>query len=513
MSDSKPNQISEKSSREEAAEKVIVSPEETSRLIETRREKARLLREKGTNPYPYKYERTHSLADLLKNFDALEKDGTKVRVAGRMTLKRDMGKSVFADIRAQSARFQIYVKRDSVGEDSFSDFKKYDIGDIIGLEGTLFVTRMGEKTLAVSSIEILCKALHPLPDKHAGLVDKEMRYRQRYVDLIVNPEVRDVFVKRSKIVAAIRDYFAEKDFLEVETPILQPIYGGAAARPFVTHHNTLDMELYLRIADELYLKRLIVGGFERVWELCKDFRNEGMDRLHNPEFTMIECYWAYADYFDMMNFVEEMFRYVCAKALGTQVVTYEETELDFSKPFERITMLGSVKDECGVDLSEMNYEESLSEARKKEIDTDSLNNWGQVVEAFFEKFVEPKLSAPTFVMDFPQDISPLAKIHRSNERLTERFELFIAGLECANAFSELNDPDDQRDRFLAMVEGAKKGEKETPNTYDADFITALQYGMPPTSGLGFGVDRMVMILTDQRNIRDVLFFPQMRPEA
>lgn len=492
----------------------IVTPEETSHLIETRRAKAAELREQGINPYPYRFERSHTVAEALADFDSLSAEGseTEISLAGRLMLKRDMGKSIFCDLRDQSGKIQIYAKLNVVGEEGFAVFGKSDIGDIIGVTGTLFTTRKGEKTLQVKSFEVLCKALHPLPDKHAGLSDIETRYRQRYVDLIVNPEVREVFETRTKIISAVRDFLNAKGFLEVETPILQPLYGGAAARPFVTHHNTLDATLYLRIADELYLKRLIVGGFEKVWEYCKDFRNEGMSRFHNPEFSMVELYWAYADYHDMMDMAEELYRTVAEKALGSSLVTFEEHEMDFSKPFARITMVGSVTDATGVDLSELSFEEAQKAAEKLGVDTEDLFNWGKIVEACFEKFVEPKLSQPTFVMDFPVEISPLAKRHRDNPRLTERWEVFIAGLECGNAFSELNDPDDQRDRFLQQVDAAKLGDEEAPNTYDADYVTALQYGMPPTAGWGFGIDRLVMILTNQSSIRDVLLFPQLRPE-
>ncbi len=490
-----------------------ISAEETSHLIETRRQKVADLREKGINPYPYSFKRSHSINEALENFDELSENKKVITVAGRLMLKRIMGKSIFADIRDQDQRIQIYLKIDKIGEEQFRLFEKFDIGDIIGVEGELFVTRKGERTLQLSKVEMLSKSLHPLPDKHAGLVDKEMRYRQRYVDLIMDPEVRKVFQLRSRIVRAVRDFLNGKDFLEVETPVLQPLYGGAAARPFVTHHNALDATLYLRIADELYLKRLVVGGFEKVWEYCKDFRNEGMDRLHNPEFSMVELYWAYADYKDMMQLAEELYRFITKTACGSTQVTFEEIELDFEKPFAKITMVGSVTDETGVDLLEMSYEESIAAAKKLDVETERLTNWGKVVEACFEKFVEPKLTQPTFVMDFPVDISPLAKRHRDNPRLTERWEVFIAGMECGNAFSELNDPDDQRDRFLSQVEQAKSGDEEAPNTYDTDYITALQHGMPPTAGWGFGIDRIVMILANQHSIRDVLLFPQLRPET
>lgn len=511
MSD-KDSKSVENASESNPAESAPVTVEQTSRLIETRRAKVAHLREQGINPYPYRFQRTHSVSSAIAEFETLAEAETSISLAGRLMLKRDMGKSIFADLHDQSGKVQIYLKFNTIGEGPFRIFEKLDIGDIVGVSGSLFTTRKGEKTLQVQSYEILSKSLHPLPDKHAGLQNIEMRYRQRYVDLIVNPEVREVFTLRSKIVRSIRDFLNGKEFLEVETPVLQPIYGGAAARPFVTHHNTLDTTLYLRIADELYLKRLIVGGFEKVWEYCKDFRNEGMSRFHNPEFSMVELYWAYSDYFDMADLAEELFRTVAHQALGSYTVTFEEKIMDFEKPFERITMVGSVTEATGVDLSEMSYEDSLTAAKKLDINIDELRNWGQVVEACFERFVEPKLVQPTFVMDFPKDISPLAKSHRDNPRLAERWEVFIAGLECGNAFSELNDPDDQRERFLSQVAAAKDGDDEAPNTYDKDYITALQFGMPPTAGFGFGVDRLVMILTNQSSIRDVLLFPQLRPE-
>lgn len=489
-----------------------VSAEETSRLIDTRRQKVADLRDSGINPYPYRFERTHTVAEALADFENISENETEIRIAGRIMLKRDMGKSIFADLHDQTGKLQLYIKINDVGEELFKVFGKLDIGDIIGAVGKVFVTRKGEKSLKVFSFEILCKSLHPLPDKHAGLTDVETRYRQRYVDLIMSPEVRGVFSMRTKIVRAARDFLNDKGFMEVETPILQPIYGGASARPFMTHHNTLDADLYLRVADELYLKRLVVGGFEKVWEYCKDFRNEGMSRFHNPEFSMIELYWAYADYFDMMDLAEEMYRAIAHAALGAYKCTFGEIEVDFEPAFDRVTMVGGIKEHSDVDLIDMSYEEALEEAKKRDFNTDDLYNWGKVVEAFFERYVEPTLKRPTFVIDFPRDISPLAKVHRDNERLTERFEIFLAGMECGNAFSELNDPDDQRDRFLAQVEAAKAGDPEAPNKYDADYVTALQYGMPPTAGFGFGIDRLVMILTNQPSIRDVLLFPQLRPE-
>ncbi len=480
-------------------------------LIRTRYQKARDLSDAGVNPYPYRFERTHQIAETLADFDAMAEQETVVRIAGRVMSKRKMGKVFFADLRDSAAKLQIYVKINNVGQEQFDLFNSVDLGDIVGCEGTLFVTRMGEKTLSVTRVELLSKALHPLPDKHSGLQDVEMRYRRRYVDLIANPEVRDTFVMRSRIVQAIRDYLNGEGFLEVETPILQPMYGGASARPFATHHHRLDMEMFLRIADELYLKRLIVGGYDKVWEYCKDFRNEGMDRTHNPEFSMIELYWAYADYNDMAELVENLWRTVTKQVHGGYTFTYGDHEIDVEPPFRRVSMTDSIKEQTGLDLLTMSYEEARAEALKMHIDEEPLINWGKVVESIWEAKVEPTLIQPTFITDFPVEISPLAKKHRSNERLTERFEFFIAGQEMGNAFSELNDPVDQLQRFLQQGKALQAGDEEA-QPLDDDFITALTYGMPPTAGLGFGVDRMVMLLTDQHSIRDVLFFPQMKKE-
>jgi lysyl-tRNA synthetase class 2 len=478
-------------------------------LIRTRREKARQLIELKVNPYSYGYKRSHKIADILSDFDNLEKAEESIRTAGRIMLRRKMGKVFFADLRDSTERIQLYFKKDDIGEDLFKIFDLLDLGDIIGCEGTPFVTRTGERTIKVSTFEVLTKSLHPLPDKHSGLTDKETRYRRRYADLAVNPEVRETFEKRTKIIQTIRSFLNEKGFLEVETPILQPIYGGGMAKPFETHHEKLGQLMYLRIADELYLKRLIVGGFDKVWEFCKDFRNEGLDRLHNPEFSMIELYWAYADYRDIASLFEELLRHTVYAVHGTYKIPYEKHEIDFEPDFQWVTMIGSIKDQIGVDFTDFDYEQAKQEAGKLGIEGDGLINRGKIIEAVWEAKVEPILIQPTFVVDYPVEISPLAKKHREDERLAERFELFIAGQEVGNAFSELNDPMDQLQRFLQQGKALAAGDEEA-QPLDDDFITALALGMPPTGGLGFGIDRLVMLLTNQHSIRDVIFFPQMK---
>ncbi len=478
-------------------------------LIKVRRDKVLDLQSRNINPYPYSFNRSHQITEALNEFDALAENETTISCAGRIMLKRKMGKTFFADLRDGSERIQIYVRKDKVGDEQFDIFNTTDLGDIIGVEGFLFTTKTGEKTLKVTSVKLLTKSLHPLPDKHSGLTDTEQRYRRRYADLIVNPEVRDVFRMRTKIIQMVRDYLNKQEFLEVETPILQPMYGGGNAKPFKTFYNKLDRDMYMRIADELYLKRLIVGGFDKVWELCKDFRNEGIDRFHNPEFTMIEMYWAYADYKDMANLFENMLRDTVFAVHGTYKIPYGENEIDFEPKFKWISMLDSVKEETGVDFSEMSFEEATVKAKEFHVEGDGLINWGKVVEAMWEEKVEPTLIQPTFITDYPVEISPLAKKHRDNPRLTERFELFISSFEMGNAFSELNDPVDQMERFIQQGKAMEAGDDEA-QPLDDDFITALTYGMPPTAGLGFGIDRLVMVLTNQHTIRDVVFFPQMK---
>ena len=478
-------------------------------LIKIRLEKIKDIREKSINPYPYTYARTHQIKDLLESFDSLLAGEAEVAIAGRLMLIRNMGKTFFADLRDAAGKIQIYVRKDMVGDEAFELFDKLDLGDIIGCRGKLFVTKMGERTLKVSSFELLTKSLHPLPDKHAGLTDTEQRYRRRYADLIVNPEVRDVFRMRSRIIQEVRDYLNRHEFLEVETPVLQPIYGGGNAKPFKTYYNKLERDMYLRIADELYLKRLIVGGFDKVWEFCKDFRNEGIDRFHNPEFSMIELYWAYADYKDIAEFFENLLRDVVFAIHGTYKIPYGDKEIDFEPKFKWVSMLDSIQEKTSVDFMALSYDEAKTKAQEMKFFDKSMTNWGKIVEAAWEKYVEPTLIQPTFIADHPTDISPLAKKHRDNPRLTERFELFIAGSEMGNAFSELNDPVDQLERFLQQGKAIAEGDEEG-HPLDDDYITALAYGMPPTGGLGFGIDRLVMLITNQHTIRDVVFFPQLR---
>lgn len=478
-------------------------------LIRTRRQKVHALAQRGLDSYPYRFERTHRIEQLQGQFESLSGGQSVVRIAGRIMLKRKMGKATFADLVDQTGRLQIYVKLNVVGQAAYEVFDTIDLGDIVGCEGTLFVTRTGERTLSVTSLELLCKALHPLPDKHAGLTDVEQRYRRRYADLIVNPEVRETFVKRTKIIRTIRDFLDGEGFLEVETPILQPLYGGGHALPFMTHHQRLHRDLYLRIADELYLKRLIVGGYEKVWEYCKDFRNEGIDRLHNPEFSMIELYWAYADYHDMATLLERLLRHTVFELHGSYRIPYDDHEIDFEPPFRWVTMVDSIREKTGLDFYGLTYEDARRQAVKLGVEDKDLINKGKVIEAVWEAKVEPTLIQPTFIADFPVEISPLAKRHREKEGLTERFELFVAGQEMGNAFSELNDPMDQLRRFMQQGKALAAGDQEA-QPLDDDFITALSFGMPPTAGLGFGIDRLVMLLTNQHNISDVLFFPQMK---
>ncbi len=493
-----------------------------------RRESLKKLRERGIEPYPAaEYQTTHFADEILQNFDENpeKEEWQNVSVAGRLMTQRVMGKASFAVLKDSTARLQLYFNRDVLcpGEDKslYNDvFKKWlDIGDFIGVKGKIFKTQMGETTLEVRELTVLSKALRPLPvvktdeqgKVHHAFADPESRYRMRYVDLIVNENVRETFLKRSQLMGAMRQFFNDRNYLEVETPILQPIPGGAAARPFKTHHNALDIPLYLRIANELYLKRLIVGGFEGVYEFAKDFRNEGMDRTHNPEFTVMEIYVAYKDYFWMMDFTEKMMRHTVQAVLGDLKVKAGEHEIDFSKDFRRVKMLDLIEEKTGFDLSGKSEREIRDICAKLKIQTDETMGKGKLIDEIFGETCEPHLIQPTFIMDYPVEMSPLCKKHRDNPELTERFELFINGKEMANAYSELNDPIDQRARFEDQLKLSEKGDDEAM-FIDQDFLRALEYGMPPTSGMGIGIDRFAMLLTGQSSIQEVLFFPQMRPE-
>lgn len=475
-----------------------------------RLEKLQTMQEAGADPFVLtKYDVTHHSAEVKENFEALE--GKTVRVAGRMMSKRVMGKASFCNIQDLQGKIQSYVARDSIGEDPYKAFKKFDIGDIIGIEGEVFQTKTGEISIHASEITLLSKSLQVLPEKFHGITNTDMRYRQRYVDLIMNQDVKDTFIKRSKIISAIRKYLDGQGFMEVETPMLVSNAGGAAARPFETHFNALDLDIKLRISLELYLKRLIVGGMERVYEIGRVFRNEGLDTRHNPEFTLMELYQAYTDYHGMMDLTENLYRYVAEEVLGTTKITYNGIQMDLGKPFERITMLDAVKKYSGVDFNEIHtLEEARAIAKEHHIEYEERHQKGDILNLFFEEFVEEHLVQPTFVMDHPIEISPLTKKKPENPDYVERFEFFMNGWEMANAYSELNDPVDQRERFKAQEALLAQGDEEA-NTTDEDFLYALELGMPPTGGIGFGIDRMVMLLTDSPAIRDVLFFPTMKP--
>lgn len=474
----------------------------------------------GINPYPYGFERSHQTHEVKDAFDKLE--GKEVAVAGRIMAVRVMGKASFCHIQDMQGRLQLYVARDSIGEEVYKMFKMLDIGDHIGVTGEVKKTKTGEVSVFANSLELLNKSIRPLPiakEKEVEgekvvydqFADKELRYRQRYIDLVVNPEVRDVFIKRSRIISAMRRFLDNAQCLEVETPVLQPLYGGAAARPFTTHHNTLDMKLYLRIANELYLKRLIVGGFDRVYEFAKDFRNEGMSRFHNPEFTQVEVYVAYKDYNWMMEFVEQMITQVAKEVLGSTKIKFNEHEIDLKTPWRRLPILQGIKEYTGEDVGELDEEGLRKVAKKLNVDVTPDMSGSKIIDEIFGEYVEPKLIQPTFITDHPLEMSPLAKKHRDNPRLVERFEPVIGGKEVGNAFSELNDPQDQRERFMEQMKMAERGDEEA-QMLDEDFLRALEIGMPPTAGLGIGVDRLTMLLTNQPSIRDVILFPQMRPE-
>ncbi len=489
-------------------------------LIKRRLEELEQLKAMEIEPYAFSFDVDSYSTDIKADFEKYE--GKDVKIAGRIMAIRRMGKASFAQIQDLKGKIQFYLRKNEINE-QYDAFKLMDIGDIIGIEGFVFKTRTEEISVHTKSLTLLAKSIRPIPiakeivDESGNKVvfdqfaDKELRYRQRYVDLIVNPEVKDVFMKRSKIITEIRKYLDEKGILEVETPILQPLYGGAAARPFETHHNSLDMKLYMRIADELYLKRLIVGGFDGVYEISKDFRNEGMDKSHNPEFTMMELYVAYKDYEWMMKFVEEMFYTVAKNVFGTSVFKIEGTEVDFTPPWNRLSMVDAIKEKTGIDVLIADKEELKNEVKKRNGDLDGGESKGKLIDLLFELSVEEGLIQPTFIVDYPLELSPLAKKHRSREGLVERFEGFVLGREICNAFSELNDPIDQKERFMEQRKDAEAGDEEA-HPIDEDYVRALEFGMPPTAGLGVGIDRMVMLLTNQASIRDVLLFPLMRPE-
>ncbi len=484
--------------------------EELSEVLRVRREKLDKLVEEGRNPYEtVTYNQTHHSKEILDNFDELE--GQEASLAGRMMSRRDMGKAFFCDLQDRDGKIQLYVRINDVGEEEFARFKKFDIGDLIGVRGTVFRTRRGEISIHCTHVEMLSKSLKPLPEKYHGLKDQDLRYRQRYVDLIVNPEVKDTFMVRSQIFREIRNYMDSRGFLEVDTPVLHTLEIGAAARPFVTHHNTLDIPMYLRIETELYLKRLIVGGLERVYEMGRIFRNEGMSVKHNPEFTSMEVYQAYADFHDMMDLVEDLYTHLTRTICKTDVIPYQDQMINMASPWQRLTMVEAVQKYAGVDYNSWADDAAArAEADARNVHVEKNATRGEVLVAFFEEFVEDQLIQPTFIYDYPVEISPLAKRRADNPLFTERFEFFIYAREMGNAFSELNDPIDQRERFVKQVEERRK--QGVNAEVDEDFLNALEYGMPPTGGLGIGIDRLVMLLTNSPSIRDVLLFPTMKPE-
>lgn len=482
---------------------------ELNELMLVRRKKLDELKGMGIDPFGQKFERTHMAHEVLEGFEELKEK--EVIIAGRIMSRRGHGKAGFAHLQDLSGRIQIYARMDELGQEAYDLFNHLDIGDIVGIKGKVFRTQRGETSVWVTEVTLLSKSLRPLPEKWHGLKDVELRYRQRYVDLIVNPEVKNVFITRSRIIRAIRNYLDRRGFLEVETPMMQPIAGGAAARPFITHHNALDMDLYLRIAPELYLKRLLVGGLEKVYELNRNFRNEGISTKHNPEFSMLELYQAYADYRDMMELTEDLISTVAREVLGTTEITYQGETIRLNPPWARLPMLDAIKRFTGVDFTTLESdEEARGAAKDLGLKIEAGATRGNLINEVFEEFVEPKLIQPTFIIDYPVEISPLAKRQKENPAYTYRFEAFIFAREMANAFSELNDPIDQEQRFRKQVEKRAAGDDEA-HMMDEDYITALEYGMPPAGGLGIGIDRLIMLLTDSASIRDVLLFPQMKP--
>ena len=485
-------------------------------LIKQRRSKLEELRNRG-NAYPNSFRRDSLSQDLKDQCEGVSKEDLEakemtVSVAGRIMLQRIMGKASFITLQDMKGQIQAYVRSNDLPEGQYDDFKTWDLGDIVGIKGKLFLTKTGELTVNAESIEMLTKSLRPLPEKHSGLVDTEQRYRKRYLDLITNPESLEVFKKRSQIITAIREYFIDNEYQEVETPMMHSILGGAAAKPFATHHNALDMDLYLRIAPELYLKRLMVGGMEKVFEINRNFRNEGLSTKHNPEFTMLEYYTAYADYNDQMSFIEDLLKVVSEKVLGTSKIEQEGTSYDFSKSFERISLKDSVAQKLSAEPTSLDNRDFLLETAKKYKieDLDNLSD-GKILFELFEELVEEELMHPTFVTGYPKDVSPLSRSSDDDPSVVDRFELFIGGKEIANGFSELNDPDDQADRFREQVEQKSKGDEEAME-FDSDYVEALEYGLPPCAGVGIGIDRLVMLLTGAKSIRDVLLFPQMKPK-
>ena len=482
-----------------------------NQLMKVRREKLEELRNEGKDPFAVtKYDRTETAGQIKANYDEYEEKD--VSVAGRIIAKRIMGKASFCTIQDSDEKIQSYVSINDLGEESYKAFKTYDIGDFIGIKGFVFKTRTGEISVHAKEVTLLSKSLRPLPEKFHGLKDPDLRYRQRYVDLIVNPEVKDTFILRSKIIKEIRRFMDELGYMEVETPMLTTVATGDAARPFITHHNTLDLQMYLRIAPELNLKRLIVGGYDKVFEIGKNFRNEGMDIKHNPEFTNMEFYSAFEDYNDMMKMSEELISTVAQNTLGTTTITYEDKEINLAPEWKKITMIDAIKEVTGVDFNTINTDEEAQDiAKEKGVQFEDIKNTrGHIINEFFETFVEETLIQPTFVMDYPVEVSPLTKRKQDDPRLVERFELFIGGREYGNAYSELNDPIDQYERFLKQVEAKEKGDEEAGGM-DEDFVNALEIGMPPTGGMGIGLDRLIMLLTNSASIRDVLFFPTMKP--
>ncbi len=481
-------------------------------ILMVRRKKLKELQNHEKDPFHVvRYEVTHQTGEVIDSFVELE--GKTVKVAGRLMAKRGMGKSSFCDLHDRDGKIQLFFRINDLGEAAYEEFKKLDIGDIIGITGVVFKTRMGEISIRVSEYTLLSKSLRPLPEKFHGLKDTDTRYRQRYLDLIVNPEIKKNFILRSKIISAIRRFLDDKGFLEVDTPILNPVPGGAAARPFITHHNTLDMDMYLRIAPELYLKRLIVGGMEKVYEMGRMFRNEGMSVKHNPEFTLLEVYEAYTDYKGMMELTEGLFTYIAEKVFGTLKITYQGKEIDLSLPWCRMTMTEAVKKYTGIDFDTVSSQaQALEIAKGKGLEITDNPSKGEILNRLFEEFVEGNLVQPTFILDYPVEVSPLTKRKPNRPELTERFELFITGREMANAYSELNDPIDQKDRFLDQVKKREQGDEEA-NMMDEDYIIALEHGLPPTGGLGVGIDRLIMLFTDSHSIRDILLFPTMKPKG